>query len=71
MTASSRPAPCLSKNQSSIAARTRSVTSAGRPFNSNGMEMSNVGYEAIRTANLLRSDVATIQARFASLVVGP
>ena len=49
------------ERQSSIAARTRSVTSAAVTFHSNGTEISNSGYDVIRTANLRRSGVATIQ----------
>jgi len=49
------------ERQSSIAARTRSVTSAAVAFQSNGTEMSTSGYDVIRTANFWRSGVATIQ----------
>jgi len=49
------------ERQSSIAARTRSVTSAAVAFQSDGTEISNSGYKVIRTANFRRSGVATIQ----------
>lgn len=48
--------------QSSIAARTRSVTSAAVAFQSNGTEISTSGCDVTRTANFRRSGVATIQA---------
>src|SRR6202167_3172640 len=49
------------ERQSSIAARTRSVTSAAVAFQSDGTEISNSGYKVIRTATFGRSGVATIQ----------
>jgi hypothetical protein len=48
------------ERQSSIAARTRSVTSAAVAFHANGMEISTSGYDVIRTANSRRSGAATI-----------
>ena len=49
------------ERQSSIAARTRSVTSTAVAFHANGMEISTSGYDVMRTANSRRSGVATIQ----------
>ena len=47
--------------QSSIAARTRSVTSAAFAFHANDTAISTSGYDVTRTANSRRSAVATIQ----------
>src|ERR1035437_5930912 len=49
------------ERQSSIAARTRTVTSVAVAFQANGKEISTSGYDVIRTANSRRSGVATIQ----------
>jgi len=58
--------------QSSIAARTRSVTLAAVASQSNGMEISTSGYDVIHTANLRRSWAATIRAleAFAQMPTG-
>ena len=49
------------QRQFSIAARTRSVTSAAVAFHANNTEISTDGYAVIRTANFRDSGLATIQ----------